>query len=155
MFLYKSAVIKHGSHDQSTHNPKKGGGRVGGGGAPTSSAPAPQSTQGQSDYLSQMEDEVDAAKNDLDNRRLGAEMVQVRSKNEAVRNHARGTAEGFEDASNLVGKKKDFYNLKVKANGAKKANISNPDLLDKAYKNGYYDAILSAHAQYGNLDLDI
>ena len=28
-------VAKHGSHDQSSHNPKKGGGRVGGGGAGT------------------------------------------------------------------------------------------------------------------------
>lgn len=157
MFVAKSAkttlvilqqhVVKHGSHDQSTHSPKKGGGRVGGG-SPASAPVAPQSQ-----YDEIMEQEVDAAKNDLDNRRLGAEMTSARTQNKAIQNHARGTAEGLEDASNMVGKKKDFYNAKVKANGAKKANINNPDPLDKAYQNGYYDAIISAHAQYGHLDL--
>ena len=31
--IVKSAVLKHGSHDQSRHNPKKGGGGGGGGGS--------------------------------------------------------------------------------------------------------------------------
>jgi hypothetical protein len=30
--IVKSAVLKHGAHDQSSHNPKKGGGGAGGGG---------------------------------------------------------------------------------------------------------------------------
>ena len=38
--IVKSAVLKHGSHDQSSHNPKKGGGGGKGGGAGGSSAPS-------------------------------------------------------------------------------------------------------------------
>ena len=37
--IVSDAVVKHGSHDQSTHNPKKGGGGGGGGGGGASEKP--------------------------------------------------------------------------------------------------------------------
>jgi hypothetical protein len=143
--VVKSAVLKHGSHDQSSHNPKKGGGGGGGGGGGST-------TSTRSEVGEIMSAEIDAAKDDLAMRMQGAEMVSVSSKSPSIKERSRGTVEGFEDARELVGKKDAFAQAKAKANGARKNNIGNPDLLDKAYKDGYYDAIISAHNQYGNLD---
>jgi hypothetical protein len=99
-----------------------------------------------------MSAEIDSAKDDLAMRMQGAEMAGVQSKSPAVQSRARGTVEGLEDARDLVGNKKKFADAKAKANGGKKNNIGNPDLEDKAYKDGYFDAIISAHNQYGYLD---
>jgi hypothetical protein len=38
--VVKSAVLKHGAHDQSSHNPKKGGGGAGGGAGGSTGSPA-------------------------------------------------------------------------------------------------------------------
>jgi len=40
--IVKSAVLKHGAHDQSSHNPKKGGGGAGGGGGSSAPTKEPQ-----------------------------------------------------------------------------------------------------------------
>jgi hypothetical protein len=145
--ILQQHVVKHGSHDQSSHSPKKGGGRVGGG----------VGTSGQS----HMGEAISEAQDDIANRIKGAESLLGRSRQAGTRlsgagqDRIKGTIKGFQDAGSLIGKPKELSKLKSDMVRAKKDVLSpSVSLADAQYVNGYADAVISVHSQYGNLERD-
>lgn len=144
MFLYKSAVIKHGSHDQSSHNPKKGGGRSGGGQAGSSSG----STTA-----------IAEAKQGVDNMIRGAESQRGRvPKGVSPKAHeARisGTLDGFKTSKEVIGKPqqlKFFRESAEKSWSRSRQDNSDAGLISQNYWNGFKNAVITVEAQYGDLE---
>ena len=105
--IVKSAVLKHGAHDQSSHNPKKGGGMRGGGGGTGS------------DLLDGMNTAIAEAKTDLNNRIYGADGMRGRSpiaqNPDVYEAHIDGVIGGYQAASKVVGQKGALNKLKADA----------------------------------------
>ena len=150
--IVKSAVLKHGAHDQSSHNPKKGGGGMGGGGS--------GKTETGSDKLDLMNQEIAAAKEDVANRIKGAESTLGRNRPSSLRpqdaqaeQRVEGTIKGYKDAGALIGKPMELSKLKSEMVRAKK-DIRTPSYYmrpDNAFVDGYADAVIDLQRAYGNL----
>ena len=139
--IVKSAVLKHGAHDQSSHNPKKGGGGAGSGGG------------GATSNQSHMGEAITDAKEDIANRISGAaRTLEGNKQGENAQERIKGTIKGYKDSSALIGKPNELYKLKTKMVGAKKdVMLPSNSQPDKAYVNGYADAVIQVHSNYGNL----
>ena len=150
--VVKSAVLKHGAHDQSSHNPKKGGGGAGGGGG--------SAGETGSDKLDLMNQEIAAAKEDVANRIKGAESTLGRNRPSSLRpqdaqaeQRVEGTIKGYKDAGALIGKPMELSKLKSEMVRAKK-DIRTPSYYmrpDNAFVDGYADAVIDVQRAYGNL----
>jgi hypothetical protein len=143
--VVKSAVLKHGSHDQSSHNPKKGGGGAGGGG----------STQSSGDPVA-----VAEAKADIQNRIAGADGMRGRSNiagnPDVYEAHIDGVIGGFQASAKAVGKKGALAKLKADA-AAKIPPVPDSSAPDSAFTQraeaiGFSSAVSSIAQMYGNLD---
>ena len=150
--IVKDAVRKHGTHDQSSHNPKKGGGMGGGGGG------------GATSNQSHMGEAITAAKEDIANRIKGAESQVGRTKPSSMRpqdsqtdSRIEGTVKGYKAAGALIGKPNELGKLKADMVRAKK-DVLSPSYgiagTDRAYVYGFADAVISVADAYGTLKND-
>jgi len=145
-------VIKHGSHDQSSHG-RRGGGKGGSGTSGESSGTGNQ-VPSPEEQAKLNEKAIELASEDLYNRAMGAEMSGINEKNPAQRARSRGVNEGFKDAAELVGNKKQFATKRKEADRRKampRTEVESDDLIDRAYTDGYSDAIIFSHKDYGEL----
>ena len=153
--IVKSAVKKHGSHNQSSHGRGggKGGGGAGGGSAGSSTG---------SDYLDAVNEEISAAKADIKNRIAGAESAKgnaPRGVNPDVFDaRVDGVVAGYKASAKVVGNRKALTKLRQDSS----ANI--PDLpspsaplsafTDRAKAQGFREAVLTISKTYGDLQGD-
>lgn len=79
--LHRFVVVKHGSHNQSSHGRKGGGGGGGGGGSASSPVNSPEADKARSIRASLLEDDMTEAENQLDDAEgenlSNAETVQI------------------------------------------------------------------------------
>jgi len=169
---------KHGSHDQKTH------GRGGKGGkniqdmSPSDQKEFISRMSSAKNYEEQraiidefksggsgqshMGEAITDAKEDIANRITGAESQVGRTKPSTTRpqdsqteQRIQGTIKGYKDAGALIGKPKELGKLKANMVRAKKDVMSpSTTITDKAYVNGYADAVISVHSAYGTLEND-
>lgn len=141
MFLYKSAVNKHGSHNQQSH----AGGRGSGGAGATSGS---------------FKEQVGEAKSDIDNRIKGAMSQKNRApKGRDVKVHnARvdGTIRGYRGSKSALGNKDKMKELKDMATVGVRQSQSGLGFNDKAYEDyafwqGFQDAVNQIDTAYGNI----
>lgn len=154
MFLYKSAVNKHGSHNQQSHAGGRGSGRVN----PFTGAPA---AGGVNPYTNtSYKQEVSAAKADIDNRIKGAMSQKDRApKGRDVKVHnARvdGTIRGFRGSKSALGNKDKMKELKDMATVGVRQSQSGLGFNDKAYEDyafwqGFQDAVSQIDTAYGDI----
>jgi hypothetical protein len=132
-----SEIEKHGSHDQKTH----GGGRGRGGGAGDSNS------------------QIEAAKEDIDNRIAGAESQLNRTP--AGRNvdthqsHVKGTVDGYKATKTRIGNKKELKKLKTSADSSREQYVQNTDdsgMKSYAYWAGFSGAVNSIVEAYGDVE---
>jgi hypothetical protein len=132
-----SEIEKHGSHDQKTH----GGGRSRGGGAGGSNS------------------QIEAAKEDIDNRIAGAESQLNRTP--AGRNvdthqsHVKGTVDGYKATKTKIGNKKELKKLKTSADSSREQYAQNTDdsgMKSYAYWAGFSGAVNSIVEAYGDVE---
>ena len=173
--IVKSAVLKHGAHDQSSHNPKKGGGGGGGGGGGSSSERRPREnpfTGEPSDNPNSVNpftgktnaQDISDAKEDIANRIKGAESQVGRLKPSSMSpqdsqtdSRIEGTVKGYKAAGALIGKPDKLGKLKADMVRAKE-NVLSPSYgivgTDRAYVYGFADAVISVADAYGTLKND-
>ena len=167
--LVKDAVRKHGAHDQSSHNPKKGGGGAGSGGGSGGTRPRENPFTGEpSDNPNAVNpftgktsaQDISDAKEDVANRIKGAESTLGRNRPSSLRpqdaqaeQRVEGTIKGYKDAGALIGKPNELSKLKSEMVRAKK-DIRTPSYYmrpDNAFVDGYADAVIDLQRAYGNL----
>ena len=147
--IVKSAVLKHGSHDQSSHNPKKGGG--GGAGGSTSSRGERQDI---------MDSKIAAAKEDIANRVKGAESMRGRTPKEVNPDvadaHIDGLVEGYKESAKLIGERGKLVKLRQESNmsipplPSAAADLS--EFTDRAKAKGFAEAVEQVSNRYSDLD---
>jgi hypothetical protein len=138
--IVKDAVVKHGSHNQSSHG--KGGGKGGGG-----------ANGGGSSSASGTQDKIGQAKEELGNNIVGAQRVLDNAKNADDANMARGAVKGFKEVQGALGDKKAISKIRTKRNALAGQLMSPQAAMQSGYREnyGYVRATTSALAIYGNL----
>jgi len=132
-------VLKHGSHNQSSHGRKGGGG---GGG----SSKAPE----------EFEDKLVEAHEGLSNMMAGAQKLVDNAKDRRSFDMARGAVRGFKDVQSALGSKSKMKAVRLKRNSQAAMTMKTPGSLaplQEGYAEsiGYVNAATSALAQYGDL----
>jgi hypothetical protein len=162
--LHQVVVQKHGSHNQSSHG-KKGGGGSGGGGVGDSGRTRPREnpfTGEPSDNPNSVNpftgktraQDIDDAKEDLDNNITGAKKVLDNAKNATQANNARGAVKGFTEVKAALGDKKKMDRVRLKRNSlAAQVKSGSMSALDNDYaeNTGYINAATAGLARYGDL----
>lgn len=160
--IVKDAVLKHGSHNQSSHG-GKGGGKGGGGGGSASSSPRQnpftgeptKDTRGVNPFTgtTQRQEQLVQAKEELGNNIVGAQRVLDNAKNADGANVARGAVKGFKEVQGALGDKKAMGKIRTKRNALAGQLMSPSAPLQSGYGEnyGYVQATTTALAIYGNL----
>ena len=151
MFLYTSAVIKHGSHNQKTHAGSRGGG--GAGSQSQSGGPLEDAKDAAKDAVAAVNNMISGAKDSL--KRTQSKVSDTPFFNAVIERH-KGTIKGYQDAQRLIGKPKELAKLKSTMNRAKKdVKLPSTSGLDRAFVEGYADAAIQVATMYGDIDVTI
>ena len=132
-------LLKHGSHNQSSHGRK--GGKGGG---------------GSSQESGELEDKLVEASEGLDNMIVGAQKLVDNAKDRKSFDMARGAIRGFKDVKSALGDKKQMKAVRLKRNSKAAQIMKTPGSLaplQEGYAEnvGYVQGATSALAQYGDL----